>query len=134
MANLTCWSFFFMIFWMRRDSVIYVSVVMNSHEFEQFGSLHRCGPRKYIGHNGTRTRYPLGSALPVSCPGPIRATGQFHSWTIEILSEMSDVRHGVCFLSNTSRVWSAWIRSQVPITTSQCCSPKTKGSICLLVK
>ena len=35
-----------------------------SHEFEQFGSLHMCAPRKYIGRSGTRTRHPRALSQP----------------------------------------------------------------------
>ena len=35
-----------------------------SNEFEQFGSLFLCAPKKDIGHSGTRTRYSQSPSQP----------------------------------------------------------------------
>ena len=63
MSTLTYWSFcflyFFICFSMRRKSVMNMFLSLLSYEFEQFGSLHMCVPRKDIGRRGTRACYPL---------------------------------------------------------------------------
>ena len=55
MSTLT-YFFFLNNFYRCVANWLYVSFIMNSHEFEQFGSLHMCAPKKYIGRSGTRTR------------------------------------------------------------------------------
>ena len=41
-----------------------VQLSLLSHEFEQFGSLHMCAPKKDIGRSGTRTRYSQSPSQP----------------------------------------------------------------------
>ena len=51
---------------------LYVRLLLLYHEFEQFGSLHMCTPRKDFGRSGTRTRYPRtleSTTRPMSYPG-----------------------------------------------------------------
>ena len=63
-STLTYWSFLFFYFlcvFLSGANRLYVRLSLLSHEFEQFGSLHMCALRIYIGRSGTRTRYPWAS-------------------------------------------------------------------------
>ena len=48
---------FFLRFFLCGANQLYVQLSL-SHDFEQFGSLHTCAPRKDTGRSGIRTLYP----------------------------------------------------------------------------
>ena len=53
--------YFFLYVFLCGANRLYVRL---SHEFEQFGSLHMCAPRKDVGRSGIRTRYPRALSQP----------------------------------------------------------------------
>ena len=55
---------FFCTFFLCGANRLCVRLSLLSHEFEQFGSLHMCAPRKDIGRSGTQTRYPQTLSQP----------------------------------------------------------------------
>ena len=73
MSTLTFLILFFCVYvFLGSANRLYVRLLLLYHEFEQFGSLHMCTPRKDFGRSGTRTRYPRtlkSTTQPMSYPG-----------------------------------------------------------------
>ena len=74
MSILKHWSFLFIysfICFLGGAQIGFTFPLSISHEFEQFGSLHMCAPRKYICCSRTQTWYPRAESttLPMSYPG-----------------------------------------------------------------
>ena len=60
MSTLTYWSFclFVLYVFLCGANLLYVRLSFLSHEFEQFGSLHMCAPRKDVGRRGLQPGTP----------------------------------------------------------------------------
>ena len=55
--------YFFCTFFLCGANRLYVRLSL-SQDFEQFGSLYMCAPRKDVGRSGIRTRYPRALSQP----------------------------------------------------------------------
>ena len=57
-------SLFLLYFFMRGEPVIGSVVIIFTRIWTVWVTAYMCAPRKYIGHSGTRTRYPLALYQP----------------------------------------------------------------------